>query len=409
MLNSDKFLLGANYWPRQKAMYWWKRFDAGEVREEFALAKEIGLDVIRIFLLWEDFQPRPDEVSEARLRDLVTVADIAVEHGLGLDVTFFTGHMSGPNWAPAWMLAGAPGVDARPLVVNEQLVARGYLNPYSDPTVLAASRLLVKTVVERLAAHPGVVLWNLGNEPDLFANPSNEAAGKAWAEDMSALVRQYSKRAPVTCGLHVPNLDSDTGLRVDHVSGAMDYAAIHGYPMYIDWLKNPLDSDLVPFICALSAALSHKPVLMEEFGGCTEAPGKPSAVWQWQRYGQPVSQFMASEDAFADYIAEVLPKLVQVGSIGAVLWCFADYHESLWGVPPCDEFHHERFFGLVRPNGSLKPHAKVVQAFAKTQPKRRVSPPNWFPGLDADAHYTDPGNNFKARYYEFVAAFETAN
>jgi hypothetical protein len=51
----------------------------------------------------------------------------------------------------------------------------------------------------------------------------------------------------------------------------------------------------------------------------------------------------------------------------------------------------------------------VVQAFAKTQPKRRVSPPNWFPGLDADAHYTDPGNNFKARYYEFVAAFETAN
>ena len=29
------FVLGVNYWPRRKAMYWWSDFDAGEVRDEF--------------------------------------------------------------------------------------------------------------------------------------------------------------------------------------------------------------------------------------------------------------------------------------------------------------------------------------------------------------------------------------
>ncbi len=34
---TDPFILGVNYWPRKKAMYWWSDFDAGEVREEVVL------------------------------------------------------------------------------------------------------------------------------------------------------------------------------------------------------------------------------------------------------------------------------------------------------------------------------------------------------------------------------------
>ncbi|MDP3184179.1 MAG: hypothetical protein Q8M58_02785, partial [Anaerolineales bacterium] len=103
---SSPFMLGVNYWPRRKAMYWWSDFDAGEVREEFSLIKEIGLNVVRLFLLWDDFQPEPDVVSKSALANLITAADIAAENNLGLDVTFFTGHMSGPNWAPRWLLGG---------------------------------------------------------------------------------------------------------------------------------------------------------------------------------------------------------------------------------------------------------------------------------------------------------------
>ena len=40
---------------------------------------------------------------------------------------------------------------------------------------------------------------------------------------------------------------------------------------------------------------------------------------------------MAGEDAFADYVGLVLPRLVDVGSTGAILWCFADYDPSMYG------------------------------------------------------------------------------
>ena len=38
-------------------------FDAGEVHGEFATIASLGMTVVRIFLLWEDFQPTPDSVD----------------------------------------------------------------------------------------------------------------------------------------------------------------------------------------------------------------------------------------------------------------------------------------------------------------------------------------------------------
>jgi hypothetical protein len=51
-----------------------------------------------------------------------------------------------------------------------------------------------------------------------------------------------------------------------------------------------------------------------------------------------------------------------------MVWCYADYTPELWEKPPCLESRHERFFGLVRPDGTLKPHAQVLKDFAATKP-----------------------------------------
>ena len=61
---SQPFVLGVNYWPRHKAMYWWSQFDAAEVDDDFALLQDLGLNVARIFLLWDDFQPTPESVDK---------------------------------------------------------------------------------------------------------------------------------------------------------------------------------------------------------------------------------------------------------------------------------------------------------------------------------------------------------
>ncbi|NJD59745.1 MAG: hypothetical protein C3F13_15720 [Anaerolineales bacterium] len=366
---SQPFLLGVNYWPRKKAMYWWSQFDAGEVSEEFALISELGLSLVRIFLLWEDFQPQPGNISKTSLNNLIMVCDIASRLGLKLDITFFTGHMSGPNWAPSWMLQGEKPQYIRQVVSSGKIVESGYRNPYSDESLLNSEILQLKTVIKALKEHPAIYCWNLGNEPDIFAWPANDQVGEKWASRLVDSINEVDTSHPVTCGLHVASLLYNNGLRVDQIFAKMDFAVMHAYPMYAQGLATgPLDVDFVPFTCALTAAISGKPVLMEEFGGCTAPPGKASQEWEWIAYGQEMKQFMASEEDLAAYYAAVLPRLVEVGAIGAMAWCFADYHPSLWEKPPCKESRHERYFGLVRPDGSIKPHAQVLKVFNEQKP-----------------------------------------
>ena len=408
----EKFVLGVNYWPRRKAMYWWSQFDAAEVDDEFAIIQELGLNVVRIFLLWDDFQPDPGSVDKQALKNLVKVADIAAAHGLGLDVTFFTGHMSGPNWAPRWLLTDDPGFASPYFAWVGQVISQGqivpngnYRNMISDPLALDAERLLLRTVVGALKDHPGIWMWNLGNEPDLFAWPADATAGRTWVREMTDLIKSIDPVHPVTVGTHGDSLGRNNGFRLDMVHTETDVPVMHSYPMYCEWARGPLDPDYVPFTTALTAALAGKPALMEEFGGCTNLPGKPSETWEWVSYGNPRTQYMASEEDFAEYMRQVMPRIQEIGSTGAFVWCFADYASELWNVPPCGESRHERHFGLVRPDGSIKPHAEAIQKFAATHPLVKPIPDfARFPGLTGAEYYAADLQDFQpALYRQYLA------
>lgn len=413
-MTNQAFILGVNYWPRRKAMYWWSDFDPAEVDDEFAVIQDLGLDVVRIFLLWDEFQPEPGAVDKAALANLVKVAEIAAAHGLRLDVTFFTGHMSGPNWAPRWLLdhpAGAPlpySGWTRQVVSRGQVVADSvYRNMFGDPLALEAERLLLRTVVAALKDHPAIWMWNLGNEPDLFAWPANSSAGQAWTREMIGLVKSLDPVHLATIGTHIASLNVDNGLRIDMAHAETDVPIMHTYPMYSSVARHPLDPDFVPFTIALTAALAGRPVLMEEFGGCTALQGHPSETWEWTAYNRPRTQFMASEEDFSEYMRQVLPRIQQVGATGALIWCFADYAEELWDIPPCGESRHERHFGLLRPDGSLKPHAQVLKDFAATRPA--VLPvPEWaMIAITPGEFYRDnPAALLPSLYKQYLSAKE---
>ena len=406
------FTLGVNYWPRRKAMYWWSNFDEGEVCDEFAIVKDIGMKVVRLFLLWDDFQPDPTSVSNEAVDNLVKVANAAADAGLGLDVTFFTGHMSGPNWSPRWLVGGPLPPSAhqswlRDVVSAGKKIDQGYRNMFHDEMALSASRLLLKTVVSALKDHPGIWMWNLGNEPDLFAWPNSSDEGAAWVKEMVDLIKSIDPNHPVTIGLHGDGLHRDNGLRIDKVYAQTDIAVMHSYPMYTPWARKPLDPDFVPFTCALTAALAGKPVLMEEFGGCTALPGESTYIMKWvETNGRDHEQFMASEEDFAEFLSLTIPKLQDSGATGAMLWCFADYVPELWDLPPCQNARHERFFGLVRPDGSLKPHARVIQEFAKTNPQVKPIPEYAKLSVDADEFYKEPLSQLVDLYQQYLSALD---
>ncbi|MEL6892915.1 MAG: hypothetical protein AAFP84_15065, partial [Actinomycetota bacterium] len=191
---------------------------------------------------------------------------------------------------------------------------------------------------------------------------------------------------------------ADVGLRVDHVFGETDVAVMHGYPMYSSWSAGPLDPWFVPFTCALTTALCGLPTLAEEFGGCTAPAGERSQVWRWTAYGKQREQFMASEEDFAAYLEQVLVNLAHSGSTGAMLWCWSDYVQELWDRPPCDESRHERHFGLVRADGSEKPHVDVVRRFAATAPTVADTAVPVQLDLATDEYHADPQHH-AARLY----------
>src|SRR6185312_10074500 len=370
---SDPFLLGVNYWPRRKAMYWWSDFDAGEVREEFAMIRAIGLTHVRIFLLWESFQPQADRISAKAVGDLRTVCDIAAELSLKVEPTFFTGHMSGPNWAPDWLISRRPRRRGDRDVVSltrHESSPNALFDIYSEAFVLEAEERQLRTICRELRDHPAIWAWSLGNEPDLFAQPISAEIGTKWVDRMARLVKSEDPNHPVLIGLHAASLDGDVGFRVDQIASVTDISVMHGYSIYNLLARKALDPDYVPFTCALTSALAGKPVLYEEFGVCTQSPNSPSAYrgsgLRW--LGKPKQYFSSEEDA-AVYYQEVLPRLVRVGALGAFAWCFSDYDPSLFDKPPCNQYLHERTFGLFRADGSAKPAAQVIQDFACREPK----------------------------------------
>jgi len=207
--------------------------------------------------------------------------------------------------------------------------------------------------------------------------------------------------------VHGDELHRDNGLRIDKVYAHTDVAVMHSYPMYTKWARKPLDPDFVPFTCAVTAALSGKPVLMEEFGGCTALPGETTYVMKWvETNGRDHEQFMASEEDFAVFLSLTIPKLHHSGATGAMLWCFADYVPELWDLPPCQNARHERFFGMVRSDGSLKPHAKVIQEFAKTKPQVMPIPDYARMNIDPDEFYDDPTSQLVDLYQNYLAGVE---
>ena len=218
---------------------------------------------------------------------------------------------------------------------------------------------------------------------------------------MVQTIRPLDTTHPVTCGLHLDSLVANNGLRVHDIFGEVEFATMHAYPMYTDWAAGPLDPDFVPFSCALTSALCGKPTLMEEFGGCTVPPWSPARIWEWLCYGQTRKQFMASEYDLAAYVEQVLDGLLDVGAMGAVLWCYADYDEKLKDQPPCDESVHERWFGLVRPDGSWKPHALVLQNFARRKPKVQLPRRTVTLDLTPEEYYLNPDHHAQRLYQQF--------
>jgi hypothetical protein len=208
----------------------------------------------------------------------------------------------------------------------------------------------------------------------------------------------------------LPSLTTDDHLRIDDIAGIVDEDCMHAYPLYSDVARGFLDPELVPFSCAMTAELAAmgRAPLMHEFGICTAPKGSAGVTITDDFLGRELPQYLASEEEGARYYDEVLKRLVATGAAGAYAWCCADYHPQLFGRAPLDTAIRERTFGLVRADGSEKPAAQVVRAFAKRIALGRlpVAPVPKLLDVSADAYYAAPKDHFRRLYESWLVHFE---
>ena len=354
----SRFTLGVSYWPASSAMRMWERFDATEIGRDLERCVAAGLDSVRIFLRWEDFQPDPRGVDEPALARLRTVADLAVRAGAKLVPTLFTGHMSGANWIPAWALGDGPSPRFR-TISGMAVSRRATRDWWADATIRTAQERLAREAAGALAGHPALAMWDLGNENSNCWIPATRDDGRRWLHAMAGAIRDADATTPITIGLHAEDLEEDRRIGPAEAAEVSDVLSMHGYPMYLRWANGKRDPDVLPFLAAVTRRLGGKDVLFEEFGAATGEAATAA--------GDPV---LLTEEEAARFTADALERLHAAGCTGALLWCYADYAPGIWTAPPLDEATHERHFGLWRADGSPKP---AVAELARWRDVRRAS------------------------------------
>ena len=333
-----EFLIGINYLPQKKGFFFWNNFEHDEIRKDLAIIAEYGFNPVRIFLLWDSFQPTPKKISVNALKSLVDLAEIAYEMELKILPTLFVGHLRGINYLPAWIVKTTTEKSRFPTFVNGELGYYKVYNFFEDREMMNYQKLFVKEVVNALYGHPAIWGWDLGNElSNIVISPTKDSA-LIWIDKMIEEIKRKDEDHPVTLGLSQTDLEEDRNLGLKEAARLCDIISIHLYPFHISWAKKPLDEKVVLLFALISRWISGKEILIEEIG----VPTKPKDITLSIDQKTPIF----SEKETEKFYTQTLSLLKKHGFIGTIFWCFGDYDKELWSYPPFNDNINERFFGL---------------------------------------------------------------
>jgi endo-1,4-beta-mannosidase len=343
--------------------------------------------------LWEDFQPAPKEISFRNIKNLQKVLEIAESKGLQILITLFTGHMSGVNWVPIWALskeAREPGAYRTITLNRSRRVKIGYF--YRDSFLLRAQSFLIRKLVPSIRKYPSLYGWDLGNEPSILLKPRTVKDTVFWAKTLSSELKKLDPQHPITLGIHQGDLMFDTKFHPHVLSPYLDLFSMHGYPNYSDWAKTPTDSKALAFLNFLTEQMAKKKVFFTEFGLPVRADPVPTR--------ERSAQFYTNQEKASRYFKSALNQLHRIGSLGALVWCFSDYHPDLKLYPPFDRAPHELYFGITKWNGDLKKTAKILRYWS-TAKKHVVSSPA-MKQYPVGKYFQSPEKNLSKSYKLFL-------
>ena len=339
LASPGSFVVGCNYWASHAGTRMWSDWQPAVVDADLRQLSEAGLQVLRVFPLWPDFQPltllrggtgQPREyrlgedplpdteagqagVSEEALARFQVFADLAEKHGLQLIVGLLTGWMSGRLFVP-------PALEG--------------LNVLTDPSAIQWETRFVRCFVRRFKGHPAIAAWDLGNECNEMAAVPNPAAAWAWVSAITNAIRVEDASRPIVSGMH-GRLDTWSPASLGELT---DLLTTHPYPF---WTEH-CDQDPVNTIRTILHSTAESR-LYADWGG------KPCLAEELGTLGP----MLASDAVAADFARACLFSLWAHDCQGLLWWCA--YDQDRLPHAPYDWNTCERELGLIRADRTLKP------------------------------------------------------
>ena len=316
---------GVNYWPGSCGVELWSAWPEAEIRADLDVVAALGLNTVRFFLRWQDFETAPGVYAEASFDRLDALLRWHRERGLFAHPALFVGYMSGGIFWPEWFQGR---------------------NLFSDPELRARGAAFAEKAASICARYPETVLAvDQGNELSVLpesaaARPADVAA---WCSAISAAIQRGFPGALVVSGSEQTQVNMDVGWRFGAQPGC-DFYSMHTYPVSawhslpFDGMTDPLAQSLLPFY--VKCARAWGPVMVQEFG-----------------------TLLTRGEAHCDaYLRAVLPASRQAGANGFLWWCLRDISAT---GHPYDKFPFEGQLGLVDAAGKIKPALRYFLEFTR--------------------------------------------
>jgi len=331
----DRHRFGANYTPSKNWWFCWNDWDADSIQRDLDAIAALGLDHLRILLIWPYFQPNPKWVSPLHLERFDQLLALMATRNLDAVVTVFTGQLSGWFFLPPFNQTGG--------------------DFYTNAEMWAAQELLIRKLSTVMNGKQNIIGFDIGNEINTCWS-SEPAVGDPWMARMFALMQSACPE-----GLHVNGVDELPWFQSNTFSpqalAARPFPVMHCYPYWSGSLKygGPMDPPSTKLMAAMATLIrsyagdAHKPVWAEEFNTCIESlDEKQQAQW--------------------------LEKATLIAIDAGVSWfTFWDTHD----VNPRFEFNSlEYSLGLLTNDGRVKEQGKVFKQLAEAYRGKPVKFPS---------------------------------
>lgn len=348
-----RFAVGCNYWASHAGTNMWRDWRPDVVEADLKQISEAGMQVIRIFPLWPDFQPiyqyyssggslkeirfkdsplpgtgpGKDGVSEEALNHFRQFADLAQKYNIKLIVGLVTGWMSGQLFVP-------PALEGK--------------NILTDPTSIMWQIKLVRTMVHEFKYHPAILAWDLGNECNVMQNVDNYQAAYVWTASVTNAIKAEDPQRPVVSGMSGLTSGSKGDWRIQDQAELLDLLTTHPYPFWTNYGNQDPSNTIRTILLAAAESrfygdIGGKPCLVEETG--------------------IMGPFEANDKIKSAFLRSVLFNNWANDCHGLLWWCA--YDQNQLQQTPYEWYAVERDLGLFRNDRSAKPMVGEMTKFRK--------------------------------------------